>query len=157
MGKATVAVKLEGLKQVQRTLKGLGGAVQRKIVRAGMNKATQPLAKDIKARLRAHRRYGLLQRSIGRRVKTTRRKTIAGVVGPRTGYRTQVGTTQDGDPIYANPTQYYHLLEFGTQHSAAHPTLRPAWAAGKTQAAATLAKVCQEQLAKEVAKLRGRS
>jgi HK97 gp10 family phage protein len=127
-----VKVELKGLKEAIDALKVLQSpGTQRRILRDGVSKAMRPLAKDIKARLKPHKRTGLLEKSIGFRVKITKRKTVAGIVGPRTGFRQAIKAGRGDTVIYANPTQYYHLLEFGTSHSAAKPTLRPAWAAGK--------------------------
>ena len=151
----TIKVQLQGLQQLINHLNTLKRALRSKILRKAVGKAVQPIMKDAKARVPV--RHGLLKKAMGFRVRTLRKNgVVVGIVGPRTGFRTQVGVDRNGKPIYGNPTRYAHLVEYGTVRAAAKPFLRPAWSAGRNQAAVTLARVAAEELEKEAAKLGGR-
>ncbi len=87
----------------------------------------------------SRRRTGTLKKSLGIKMTTTRRGTVLGVIGPRRGFKTQVGTTGKGKPIYEDPANIAHLVEFGHggPHPAPpHPFMRPAWQNSASQVAA---------------------
>jgi HK97 gp10 family phage protein len=72
---------------------------------------------------------GLLRQSIGVKIKTYK-SVVFGVVGPQTGFTQTVDRTAPSGwrgPVKSNPTNYAHLVEFGTAHSPAHPFMRPAF------------------------------
>ena len=78
----------------------------------------------------------VLKRSLGRTVKVYRRgeyATAFAAIGPRNGYRVQTGVVSrgknKGKPIYQDPANITHLVEYGhggKHPAAAKPFLRPA-------------------------------
>lgn len=91
---------------------------------------------------------GLLKKSLGQKVKTyAKSNTVVAIVGPRKGFRKRIGTItrgkNKGQPVYADPVKYAHLVELGTRHSSPKPFLRPASNVG----ARTMAAVMRSQTA----------
>lgn len=125
MGRRYIGAKIEGLKELDRALKQLPLAVQKRVLRATLQKAGQPIVED--AQGRAPRLTGELaeritiKATLSRRQRRRMRKEKGAVV-------MFVGST---DPKA-------HLLEFGTEKMAARPFLRPSWDAGKAQVLATI-------------------
>jgi HK97 gp10 family phage protein len=95
----------------------------------------------------------LLKKSLAVKIKTYGSGAVVGVIGPRKGMKTRVGVrvrggkarevktydpksrtysgkkikqTKVGDPIYEDPVNITHLVEFGTKTAKAQPFLRPA-------------------------------
>lgn len=144
--------RLDGLKMGRRNV----------ILRTACTKACRILAKAAGAKLRDRRREqkkqgitrnGLLKKSMGYVVRVYGNKVV-GVIGPRNGFKTQIGVrtrggaqrtveivrrkytktvtvqTKKGDPIFEDPAKIGHLVEFGHggPHPApAYPFMRPAW------------------------------
>ena len=58
---------------------------------------------------------GLLKKSLGRKVKVFQRgnaATLFFIVGPRTGFKKQVGTRKrSGKAVFKNPVRYAHLAD----------------------------------------------
>jgi HK97 gp10 family phage protein len=135
-------MRLEGFRQLQRTLQTLDRTTRGKIVRGAVSKAATPVLRDAKRRLVPGHGYetGLLRKSLGRKAKQYRRTVFTQIIGPRRGFRVverpdgdvslQRGTKADrAAPVRAvirNPVNYAHLVELGTSHSPAYPFLRPA-------------------------------
>jgi len=124
-----VQIDQVSLDKLKRTMTTLDDKMLMKVVTPAMRAAARPVT--LAARAKAPVRTRLLRKSIGVRVKTYRKNKTAWVgVGPRKGFKTQIGTVSRGpnrgQPIYANPTQYAHLIERGTSRVQARPFLRPA-------------------------------
>ncbi len=157
---ATVGIHLEckvtGLQELSLALRGVDDKVRNKALRKAAVQAAKPITKEMKARcpvstepLNPHK--GLLKKSIGTKVKMYKGAGVVVVmIGPRQGFRMQVGTRtrgrRKGQPFFQDPTKIAHLVEFGTRHSAAKPFLRPAYDHNKQQAEATFARVIKEEL-----------
>jgi hypothetical protein len=124
----TIKGKVDGLGAVKLQLRKLQhGArrVEEKMVRRGCGivlkdaKARCPVSTD--PHLKDAR--GLLKKSLG--IKIARlAKAIVGIIGARRGFKKQVGTVtrgpRKGQPIYQDPANIHHLVEFGTRpHSLA--------------------------------------
>ncbi len=139
------SVRLDGGKRLERRMKKLKNSVRKTIVRAGVRAGTAPVAKTMKAR--APKKSKLLSRSIGRRHKTTKGGTAIGIVGPRRGFKKTV--VRDGRTVVANPTQYAHLVEFGTVRSAPQPFMRQAWRSSQLAALNAMRDKMAEQIRKK--------
>ncbi len=106
-----VSIKLLGDKALERKLKGLVPALQKKIVRKAMREAIRPVAADAKAN--APVLSGLTQLSL---------KVMARKYRDRTKFGVKVSTEGlAGVPIY-----YASFNELGTSHQPARPFMRPA-------------------------------
>lgn len=140
-----VRVEIQGDKALEAALGLLGGKVARRVMRKSLNAGAREIVKD--ARSRVVRRTGQLRKSLGVKVKTYKSGTLAAIVGPRTGFK----ATIDGKPV--NPTNYSHLVEFGTEHSAARPFLGPAFTSKAPAALAKIARKVRTELFKESTKL----
>lgn len=86
---------------------------------------------------------GLLRKSLGYKVKYyTRTGSAVAICGPRSRFRVQIGVVsrgpRKGQPVFANPQKYAHLVELGTRHSGARPFLKPAGRTGLEVTLATL-------------------
>lgn len=111
-----VTAVVSGIEPLIRNLGKFKETTERSIVRRSMQFASTPVNKSAKRNVSVD--TGALKRSIGKKVKTYRQSgTTAVIIGPRTGFNTEEGR---------NPTKYAHLVELGTDHSAAKPFLRPA-------------------------------
>lgn len=100
-------------------------ATRRKIMRPAIGEAASAVAKAARARVPVE--TGLLKKSIGTSVKTTKKGNVVGVIGPRRGFKQQVNRpSRIVQNTTADPTKYAHLVEFGTAHSAPQAFLRPA-------------------------------
>lgn len=117
-----IKVKLEGLEDVLKRLGTVRKAVQGRIVRKALEKATKPILSAAKAKA-PKGATGLLRKSLGRKAKTYRRSgTSMIILGPRTGFAKQ---GKKGKKITAlgkkfraagvNPSKYAHLVEKGTK------------------------------------------
>ena len=106
-----VSIKLLGDKALERKLKRLAPALQKKIVRKGMREAIKPVAADAKANAPVF--SGLLQLSIKVKARKFRDRNKFGVKVSTEGLA--------GVPIF-----YGSFNELGTRHQPARPFMRPA-------------------------------
>lgn len=150
--------KLEGLGPVVRRLQEVGRKSTRTaILRKAVNAATGPLLKSAKAMCPVSEdpplKKGLLRKSLGRKLSYNKRSgVVTGLVGPRRGFKVQVGVRKKGkrpgSPIYQDPVRYAHLVELGTRRAGPKPFLRPAWDGGKAAALATVAASIRDGIAR---------
>ncbi len=114
-------MRLEGDAELVRKLNALPVKLQKKHSRTALSKAARRLVRAAKTRI--PKRTGALKKSLGVKLKTYK-STVLAVIGPRSGFKTEVdGKTHD-------PKRIAHLIEFGHggPHAAeAHPFLRPAF------------------------------
>lgn len=138
-------MRVDGLGPLRAKLALLRASQQRRIVRPAVAAAGTPVLQA--ARQRAPVESGQLRRSLGKRVKLLRKSGIVvAIVGPRRkAFRKQLWRQSrwSKDAQWVNPTNYAHLVEFGTLPHAigvgrrlvkhpgarARPFLRPALAA----------------------------
>jgi len=129
-------VTLTGDKEIRKALKELPDRTRvRVLVKANgviMRKALRIAKKLVPVK------HGLLKASLGvKTFKDGKSKhgggAVATAIGPRKGFRavlkTNAGVTRKsrkGREKVADPRKYAHLVEFGTQRTAARPFLRPA-------------------------------
>lgn len=136
---AKVTFKLEGLSELQEALQELPKATGKNVVKRALIKAGQPIADQ--AQSNARRLTGKFQRSFG--------------VSDRLASRQRSQHKKESEvEVFAGPGELVQAIteEFGTAHSAAHPTMRPAWDAHKRSALDSIAK----DLADEIEKARAR-
>lgn len=151
-----VYVKTEGLEQALRKLDVLKGSAQTRVVRGALTKASVPVLDAMKAKCPTL--HGNLKRALGR--KTTKRRGGATVIlGARRGFRKQIGSISrglnKGKPIFEDPANIAHLVEFGHggPHPAPpHPFARPAWDETKDEAMAIATRETEAGFAREVIK-----
>lgn len=143
--------KLRLLKNPQKAMQAAvrkGGRVILAAARAGCPVDTNPhLTK-----------HGLLKESLGVVVKKGKKETAFALVGPRRGFRQEVGTVRSGPraglPIYEDPAKIAHLVEYGHggPHPAPpHPFLRLAVDTTQVEVATAMA----EQMSKDLGVLLG--
>jgi HK97 gp10 family phage protein len=141
---------IKGLAELQHMLKTLPGKVQRKVTRKAMNAAANPIVKA--AKLKAPSESDLLKQSIGKKVATGKTTgSITAIIGPRR----DVQGEYNGEKRV--PANYAHLVELGTEHSAAEPFLRPAFDEQYDEAAKVMAAKMGPEIEKEAKKLAGGS
>lgn len=118
-------VEMRGMgdKGVLKVLDGLDKQVRKKIMGKAAFAAMVPVLKSAKARvLRNSDRTGMLALTLKRKKKSYGDGAITWVgIGPQQGVSIE-------HPIYGRvtPSNYAHLVEFGTVRTAAKPFLRPA-------------------------------
>lgn len=163
----TIGMKLTGAAEIVQRLEGLESVTREKILRKAITTAIKPIEQHAKALAPVSHDPklvpGLLRRSIGSIIKTYKNSgLVVGIVGPRTGYRTQLGERSRGrsagKAYYQDPANYAHLVEFGVSAHAyktragshpghrAFPFMRPAWDTGQKAAAATIARIISQGL-----------
>jgi len=150
-----VSGKIEGLGELVKRLAGVSAAVRKKLLKQAINAATRAVLREAKA-LAPIGETKLLRRSLGRKTKVYRHSgTVVGIVGPRVGYKTAIRTVtrgpNRGKEVYANPTQYAHLVELGTTHSRAKPFLAPAFAQAQAPALAVMTEIISAGIEKAAA------
>lgn len=146
-----IRMTVEGLDPLLRRLDKLNRNVRNKVlryaVRAGgnlYNRAARAACKRVQVgasvadHVKVYNRTGLLRRSLGVKITIRRSGNAVAVIGPRVGFKEQVGTVSrgrnKGQPIYEDPARIAHLVEFGHggPHPAPpHPFMRPAWDGSK--------------------------
>lgn len=122
-----ITSKVEGLRDLQKGLKSLGGTVERKISRSVVGKAGTILLKEARAKAPLGR-TGALKRALTKRAKhrakddyySTRIGVKSGVFGShREAKRRGKGASYKPDEA----VRYFRFLELGTKYHAAKPFL----------------------------------
>jgi len=144
-------MKITGINDVAKALQALPDEIRRngeaKTLRAG----ARPMVKTAKAKV--SRESGTLRRAIGANVKKLRGVRTARI-GARSGWGREV--TVKGQTQYRNPTQYSHLVEYGTAHSAPKPFIRPAVETTQGEVVQEMAKALDKHVTNAVRKLKSR-
>ena len=130
-------VEVRGLEESFARLREQAKQVQQKVLRSAVGKATRVMLKGQKRRVPvevgrdelSRARSKRLKKSLGVKVKTYRASgVIVGLIGPRRGFREQVGVRTRGknvgQPVYYDPAKTAHLVEKGTSRSAAKSFVR---------------------------------
>ena len=117
MANAFKAVQAEiyGLQQVEANLKQISEKIDREVNRRALREASKPMLRQARANATGFKSSsGALRRSLGTKVKTSkRRKAVTIYVGPRTG-RSKTGP----DGRVRDPVRYAHLIELGRKTRA---------------------------------------
>jgi hypothetical protein len=139
-------------------LKSLPQKIQNRVQKEGLNEAGRIVAGEMASRAPVSRDPrlvpGLLQKAIGAKTKTYRRKIVVLVVGPRKGFRTNKKTkerkrtrfarvigTRNGKELLQIPSKYAHLAgpgrkaTFGREGARAGKRLAESVLAGKLRQA----------------------
>jgi len=164
---ANTGIITAGFKELERALKLLPDRIQRRVMRTASTKAARPIVKAAKANARRTKTgRKLLAKSIGQRSKSyTATQTIVTVIGPRWGFKQEVGRTGAGKAIYEDPAKIAHLVEHGhvlaiggnvVGHVPAHPFLRPAFESQKGPALAIYKRELAAGIEREARKLAGK-
>ena len=125
-----VDVALTGAPELERALKNLSEVTRKKVIATATSRALTPIRAE--ARRNAPVRTGALRADISKKVKKYRSGNVWGAVGIKKHYL----RTSSGHSIYMrdHPSNYVHLVEFGTVHSPARPFLRNALRNNRGQA-----------------------
>lgn len=119
--------KVTGVAKLVRKFRTLTDRLAGQATREGVDETTKSILKD--ARSHVAQDTKLLKKSLGRKVKTYRKKLVqVGVVGVRKHmrgkrgqrvrtdkWRIRVGTDAQGKAIYQDPIKYAHLVERGAR------------------------------------------
>jgi HK97 gp10 family phage protein len=137
-----VKLKIDGLEEIQAALRELPKATAKGVIRRVLLKRAQPIVND--ARQKAPVKTGRLRDSITARVRTgggAGKAAFAeamrqGASRAEAGQAARAANRAAGGAVEVliGPTKdtfYGHLVEFGTEHSAPAPFMRPAWDANK--------------------------
>lgn len=136
---AKVTFKIEGVSELQEALqelpKATGKNVPKRLIKRG-----QLIADDAQSKARVL--SGKFQRSFGVSDKLSKRQ------------RSQNKKESEVE-VFAGPGDLVQAIteEFGTAHSAPHPTMRPAWDAHKRSTLNSIAKDLAEEIEKARARL----
>lgn len=107
---------LEGMAELQKTLRTLPDATAKRILGKTLQKAAIPVAQ--RARALAPRRTGKLRLSVHISKKLSKRQARMRRKHDPSDVEIFVGT---------GPLKYAHLVEYGTRKMSAKPFMRPAW------------------------------
>lgn len=119
---AAGGIRIEGARELARSLDKLGAVAARRAVKPAVNGALTPINKAAKRGVK--KVTGALRMSIGKKVKYfPRTGTIWGGVGARDDPKFW---REGPDGKIRKPVFYSHLVELGTIRMAAQPYLRPA-------------------------------
>ena len=132
-------VRVEGLREIEKALMQLKPATAKTVVRKALTKAAEPIAEDMRSKVRVDQ--GDLRDSVGVGTKLTRR---------------QRALHKKGSPVEvfagAGGLAQATTEEFGTLHVSPHPSLRPAWDAGKMPALETVKAELTDEIARRAAR-----
>jgi len=152
MGNSMVKMEVVGDEALQAAMLGLGRSSQARVARPAIREASTPIVRQMRqnAPKKQGDRTGQLRKSIGRRMVTYKNSgTVIAVIGPRRNF-----TTNDKFGNKVDPSNYAHLVEFGTYRSTAKPFMRPAWEENKSKARRTLRNRMWIELKKEAERVR---
>lgn len=121
-----ITTNIQGLGDLQKGLKSLGGSVERKISRSAVGKAGTILLKE--ARSKAPVKTGALKRALTKRAKHRAKDDYySSRIGVKSGvFSSHREAKRRGKGASYKPDEairYYRFLELGTKHHAAKPFL----------------------------------
>jgi len=146
---ATRAVTVDGLRELDRALGELPKSTGKAVLRRTLKKAGQPIADD--AEIKVPVLTGALQISIGIGTKLTRRQAKL----HRKMFQNDKASAEVfvGAGGLAQATQ----AEFGNEHQAAEPYMRPAWDANQDRALDIIASELGNEIMKAAQRLARKS
>ena len=116
-----VDIDLRGDKALLRKLKKLDRRGVKAVTKAAVGQAVTPWSKATKRRAKKHGM--VVRKAIGKRTKIAQNGDIAGVVGTRTKFFQK----------HNLPSNWGHLLEFGTVDQPPEPFIRPGFLEARQQ------------------------
>ena len=148
MARAVGTADINGLDETLAAFSLLTGKPARRVLRKAINAGANQVVRRAKALVPVE--SGTLKRSIGKKVGTSRDKShVYAVIGPREDQK--YVTFIDGKK--RDPANYVHLVELGTEHSAAKPFLRPAIESTRGEVVSAMSKKAGPAIDIEVKKL----
>lgn len=177
-GSIRAKLQLTGNRELRKTFQLLSRAIQNRVAKSALQAGARPIVRaarqfaPIADATQTHRGIpvgvgrGLLKKSIGSRGKVSRKGKFAYVVvGPRRKkFKTLIGMTKDGAPVYMNPTNYSHLMEGGhdikiggrvVAHFPGTQFMERAWDASRAEAQSAIEAKFAEGVEREAAKAIG--
>lgn len=151
---ATITGRVEGLEPIIARMNHLKQGVQNRALKRAMTKIARRGAKLAKGYVKTKTGHGILKKSIGQKTYMTRNVAVA-IIGPRKGFRTQIGVGRKGQPIFEDPAKIAHLVEFGhagPKPAPPYPFMRPAWDAVKFEVRPILTQEVDAEIAKQAAR-----
>jgi len=103
-----MTITVEGMKEIQRALKGLEDKVQTRVIKSGLRAGGREVVKAARRKLPSE--YGTLKRSLGTKIL----RPSGGGVGLLVGARTTATTKKGKRKRPKNDGFYAHIVEFGT-------------------------------------------
>ncbi|MBY5733505.1 hypothetical protein HFO26_24960 [Rhizobium leguminosarum] len=135
-----VTVNVDGLKELDRALRGLKASTAKSVARRVLMKAGEPIAEAGRAQAPLGP-TGNLKASYGVGTKLTRRQS-------------KLAKKENDVEVYIGPNDPAAIqTEFGNEHQAPEPHLRPAWDAGKDRALEDIKTGLWAEISKAVARL----
>lgn len=125
-------MKLQGVDFVQNMLAQLAPIPAKRVARNALNAAARIIRDQTKANLNAHGTVdtGLLRDTLVIYQKGANASKVVVTLRASgklyTVQRKDKRTGKIAKPTRARPSKYFHLVEYGTEHSRAEPSLRPA-------------------------------
>ena len=108
-----IEMKIRGIEVIIRVLNDLKDAVKKRVIVQAVRRRAKPIVAQMRARVR--KRFGLLRKSIGVRVKVYPRSgTVFAAIGVRSGFADNF-ILPSGQRLFINPRNYAHLLELGVR------------------------------------------
>lgn len=154
-------MRLDGLKELQSTLKDLPDRIGNNVMRSALRAGAQVIRKEAQQRVPVlqdevpHRKRATVKNAI--RIRRSRRDKVGLFVGvkPLKGAQIAAFKKGGGGKGSNNPNDpfYWTFLEFGTAKMAARPFLRPAFETKKGEALARILAKARERAVKESEKL----
>lgn len=142
-----------GFRQLDRNFDKLRGKPVRRVVRKALNAAGQIVLRE--ARKRVPVETGLLRKSLGKKVWTSRnKKVLVAIIGPRRGMK-----IVDDDGNARDPYNYAHLVELGTyskyrKSGGPKAYLRPALDANRIAVTTKMRQKAAQEIENEARRLR---
>ena len=153
-------IKVNGLKELEKTLKELPGRLGEKVLRAALRRAANVIKKDAQNRVPVlasptkYRNSGTVKNAIKVRKSKTAKYGVYVGVKPLTNKKIleykAAGGKSNQNP---NDPYYWWQLEFGNANMAARPFLRPAFEANTMKSLDEFEKYAKERVVKEAEKL----
>lgn len=153
-------IKVEGLKQLEATLKQLPARLGEKVMRGALRASAQVIRKDAQSKApilkepKKGRKPGTVKNAITvRRSKKDKFGVYVGIKG--IGKKAVKEFKASGGKARENPDDpfYWIFLEFGTAKMPAAPMLRPAFEARKLEALSKFEAFAKRRVVKEANKL----
>ena len=144
-------MKIHGANAIAKALDKLPDELKKGGERRVLAAGAKPIVKAARGKVRKD--SGNLKKSLGSKVKM-----IKGVRTARVGARTGFGkmVERDGRMVYSKPTNYAHLVEYGTSRTAAKPFIRPAVDNTKNEVVQAMSEGLSKHLTSAVKRVKAR-
>ena len=151
---ANTVLTAEGQRELYKVFQLLKDSAGTRTLKAAVQGGSKPVVKDLRGKLRQHKRSGTLAKSVGANTKVYKRShTVIASVGVRGSYRGEY----EGKRVL--PYKYFHFIEegftdrSGTFHPGKH-YLRNALESNKAQAERAIVSKLKDQVLKAASRAR---